>query len=150
MLKNVPSVISPDLLLLLASMGHGENLVLVDRNFPAFSVARHTSTGRLIELPGLDIPQATRAILSLMPLDDFVEDPVQRMKVVDDPERVLKIHEEVFAIAREAEGREIKMGALERFAFYEAARQGVAVVRTSEYRPYGCFLFKMGVIFDGR
>ena len=53
-------------------MGHGEDLVLVDRNFPALEVARHTSTGRLIELPGLDIPQATRAILSLMPLDDFV------------------------------------------------------------------------------
>jgi L-fucose mutarotase len=86
MLKNISSVISPDLLWLLASMGHGDDLVLVDRNFPAIQVAKQTSTGRLIELPGLNIPQATRAILSLMPLDHFVEEPVTRMRVVDDPD----------------------------------------------------------------
>jgi L-fucose mutarotase len=147
-LKNISSVISPDLLWLLASMGHGEDLVLVDRNFPALQVAKQTSTGRLIELPGLNIPQATRAILSLMPLDDFVEKPVTRMLVVDDPDRLLEMQKEVIQIAREAEGRDVKMGALERFAFYEAAGKGAAVVRTSEFRPYGCFLFKMGVIVD--
>ena len=148
MLKNISSVISPELLWVLASMGHGEDLVLVDRNFPAVTVAKQTSTGRLIELPGLNIPEAARAILSLMPLDSFVEEPVTRMRVVDDPDRMLEMQSEVFEIAREAEGREIKMGALERFAFYEAASKGAAVVRTSEIRPYGCFLFKMGVIFD--
>jgi L-fucose mutarotase len=146
MLKNISSVISPDLLWLLASMGHGDDLVLVDRNFPALQVAKQTSTGRLIELAGLNIPQATRAILSLMPLDHFVEEPVTRMLVVDDPERVLDMQKEVLAIAREAEGRALKMGALERFAFYEMASKGAAVVRTSEFRPYGCFLLKMGVI----
>ena len=124
MLKNISSVISPDLLWLLASMGHGDDLVLVDRNFPALQVAKQTSTGRLIELPGLNIPQATRAILSLMPLDDFVEDPVTRMKVVGDPDSLLEIQREVIEIAREAEGRELKMGALERFAFYQAASKG--------------------------
>jgi L-fucose mutarotase len=146
MLKNISSVISPDLLWLLASMGHGGDLVLVDRNFPAMQVAKQTSTGRLIELAGLNIPQATRAILSLMPLDHFVEAPVTRMLVVEDPERVLDMQKEVLAIAREAEGRELKMGALERFTFYEMASKGAAVVRTSEFRPYGCFLLKMGVI----
>jgi L-fucose mutarotase len=148
MLKNIPTVISPDLLWLLASMGHGDDLVLVDRIFPAIQVAKQTSTGRLIELPGLNIPQATRAIFSLMPLDHFVEEPVKRMRVVDDPDRLLDMQREVMEIASEAEGREIKMGALERFAFYELASKGAAVVRTSEFRPYGCFLFKMGVIFD--
>jgi L-fucose mutarotase len=148
MLKNISSVISPDLLWLLASMGHGDDLVLVDRNFPAIKAAKLTSTGRLIELSGLNIPQATRAILSLMPLDHFVEEPVTRMKVVDDPETILEMQREVLEIAREAEGREIKMGALERFAFYEVASKGAAVVRTSEFRPYGCFIFKMGVISD--
>ena len=148
MLKNISSIISPDLLWLLASMGHGDDLVLVDRNFPAIQVAKQTSTGRLIELPGLNIPQATRAILSLMPLDHFVEDPVTRMRVVDNPDCLLEMQKEVIEIAREVEGREVKMGALERFAFYEAASKGAAVVRTSEFRPYGCFLFKMGVIFD--
>ena len=141
MLKNISSVISPDLLWLPASMGHGDDLVLVDRNFPAVQVAKQTSTGRLIELPGLNIPQATRAILSLMPLDHFVEEPVTRMRVVDDPDSLLEIQREVTRLP-EAEGREVKMGALERFAFYEAASKGAAVVRTSEFRPYGCFLFR--------
>jgi len=126
MLKNISSVISPDLLWLLASMGHGDDLVLVDRNFPAIQVAKQTSTGRLIELPGLNIPQATRAILSLMPLDHFVEEPVTRMRVVDDPDSLLEMQREVIEIAREVEGREVKMGALERFAFYEAASKGAA------------------------
>lgn len=150
MLKNIASTISPDLLWCLASMGHADRLVLVDRNFPAVEVAKHTSTGRLIELPGLDIPQAARAILSLMPLDDFVPDPVARMQVVGDPGALLPMQAEVHAIAREMEGRDVGMEALERFAFYEAAKRGFAVVRTSEFRPYGCFLFQMGVIFDSR
>jgi L-fucose mutarotase len=91
MLKNISSVISPDLLWLLASMGHGDDLVICDRNFPAIQVAKQTSTGRLIEFPGLNIPQATRAILSLMPLDHFVEEPVTRMRVVDDPDTLLEM-----------------------------------------------------------
>jgi L-fucose mutarotase len=148
MLKNISSVLSPDLLWCLASMGHGERLVLVDRNFPAHEVARHTSTQRLIELPGLDIPHAARAILSVMPLDDFIAAPVARMQVVGDPGRLLPMQAEVHDIARAAEGREVGMEALERFAFYEVAKQGFCVVRTSEFRPYGCFLFTMGVIFD--
>src|SRR5258708_20967017 len=114
MLKNISSVISPDLLWLLASMGHGYYLVLVDRNFPALQVAKQTSTGRLIEFPGLNIPQATRAILTLMPLDHFVEDPVTRMRVVDDPDSVLEMQREVIEIARQAEGREVKISALQR------------------------------------
>jgi L-fucose mutarotase len=150
MLKNISAALSPDLLWCLASMGHGERLVLVDRNFPAHDVARHTSTGRLVELPGLDIPQATRAILSVMPLDDFIAEPVSRMQVVGDPDRLLPMQAEVHAIARECEGRDIGMEALERFAFYEAAKKGFCVVRTAEFRPYGCFLFTMGVIFDRR
>ena len=150
MLKNIPPTLSPDLLWCLASMGHGERLVLVDRNFPAHDVARHTATAKLIELPGLDIPQATRAILSVMPLDDFIPAPVARMQVVGDPEKLLPMQAEVHQIAREAEGRDVGMEALERFAFYEAAKKGFCVVRTSEFRPYGCFLFTMGVIFDRR
>ncbi len=148
MLKNIPGTISPDLLWCLASMGHADKLVMVDRNFPAVEVAKQTSTGRLIELPGLDIPQATRAILSLMPLDDFVKAPLACMQVVGKPDEILPMQKEVHAIAKESEGRDIGMDRLERFAFYEAAKKGFAVVRTSEFRPYGCFLIQMGVIFD--
>jgi L-fucose mutarotase len=150
MLKNISGNLSPDLLWCLASMGHAERLVLVDRNFPAHDVARHTATGRIIELPGLDIPAATRAILSVMPLDDFIEAPLSSMQVVGSPDLILPMQAEVHTIAREAEGRDIQMERLERFAFYEAAKKGFAVVRTAEFRPYGCFLFTMGVIFDGR
>jgi L-fucose mutarotase len=150
MLKNISSALSPDLLWCLASMGHAEKLVLVDRNFPAHDVARQTSSGRIIELPGLDIPAATRAILSVMPLDDFINAPVSCMKVVGSPNKVLPMQKEVHAIAEQAEGRELGMERLERFAFYEAAKTGFAVVRTAEFRPYGCFLFTMGVIFDQR
>jgi L-fucose mutarotase len=150
LLKDIPAELSPDLLWCLASMGHAERLVLVDRNFPAHDVARHTATGKLIELPGLDIPQAARAILSVMPLDDFIPAPVSRMQVVGEPDTLLPMQAEVHAIARQCEGRDVGMEALERFAFYEAAKKGFAVVRTSEFRPYGCFLFTMGVIFDKR
>jgi L-fucose mutarotase len=150
MLKNIHAAISPDLLWCLAAMGHADRLVLVDRNFPAVEVAKHTSSGRLIELPGLDIPQAARAILSLMPLDDFVPDPLACMQVVGDPSQLLPMQAEVHATAIEMEGRELGMEAIERFAFYEAARRGFAVVRTSEFRPYGCFLLQKGVIFDDR
>src|SRR5271166_6439646 len=103
MLKNISSVISPDLLWLLASMGHGDDLVLVDRNFPAVQIAKQTSTGRLIELAGLNIPQATRAILSLMPLDGFVEAPITRMRVVNGPDILLGIQKEVLDVACEME-----------------------------------------------
>src|ERR1700738_4895250 len=96
MLKNISSVISPDLLWLLASMGQGDEPVRVERNSPAIQVAKQPSTGRLIELPGLNIPQATRAILSLMPLDHFVEEPVTRMRVVDDPDSLLEMQRELF------------------------------------------------------
>lgn len=150
MLKNIPAALSPDLLWCLASMGHGEKLVIVDRNFPATDVVQHTSSRRLIELPGLDIPQAARVILSVMPLDDFIPHPVACMQVVGEPDKILPMQTEVHAIARMCEGREVGMERLERFAFYEAAKLGFAVVRTSEFRPYGCFIFTMGVIFDAR
>ncbi len=150
MLKNIPSTLSPDLLWCLAAMGHADKLVIVDRNFPAVDVAKHTATGRLIELPGLDIPQAVAAILKLMPLDDFIEEPLSCMQVVGKPEEVLPMQTEVHELAKAAEGRAIGMQRLERFAFYEAARKGFAVIRTSEFRPYGCFLLQMGVIFDQR
>jgi L-fucose mutarotase len=148
MLKNISSALSPDLLWCLASMGHAERLVLVDRNFPAHDVVRYTSSGKVIDLPGLDIPAAARAILSVMPLDDFIEAPVSCMKVVGKPKEILPMQQEVHEIAKTAEGRDLQMERLERFAFYDAAKKGFAVVRTAEFRPYGCFLFTMGVIFD--
>lgn len=148
MLRGVPPIVSADLLWVLASMGHGDDLVLADRNFPSASVARSTVTGRMISMDGVDTTQAAAAILKLMPLDSFVETPILRMEVVGDPGKVLDVHTALQAAAEKASGASVKMGSIERHAFYAAARKAYAVVRTTEIRPYGCFLIKKGVITD--
>jgi L-fucose mutarotase len=90
--------------------------------------------------------RAAEAILRLYPLDTFVEAPVKRMQVVGDPEKQMPIFSAMQSVVDRAEGRSIKMEALERFAFYEAAKRSFAIVRTSDPGPYGCFIFGKGVI----
>lgn len=148
MLKLIPPLISPELLLTLAEMGHGDDLVIADRNFPAESVAASTISGRCIRLSNVDTTEAAREILKLYPLDSFVEAPVRRMGVVDDFSAVLDVHAAMQEVIDAAEGRSVRMETVERFAFYEAASRAYAVVRTTEARPYGCFILKKGVIFD--
>lgn len=148
MLKTIPPLITSELLTILAEMGHGDDLVLVDRNFPAQSVAASTTTGQCIQLAGVDTTEAARAILSLFPLDTFVESPARHMAVVGEPDTVLDVHKAMQAELDAAEGKPVKMEAVERFAFYEAAKNGYAIVRTTEARPYGCFILKKGVVFD--
>ncbi|MBL8573802.1 MAG: hypothetical protein JNM13_09000 [Hyphomicrobiaceae bacterium] len=148
MLKGIPPILNPDLLWLIAAMGHGDELVLVDRNYPALATAKATLTGRLITLDGVDTTEAARAILTLMPLDGFVETPILRMEVTGEPATVLPVHADLKAVADAAEGRDVAMGSIERLTFYAAARRGFGVVQTSEARPYGCFILKKGVVFD--
>ncbi len=148
MLKDIPPLLSADLLWVLESMGHGDQLVLVDRNFPATSIAKSTNFGQPICLEGTNCSQAAEAILSVLPLDSFVEAPLIHMQVVGEPERRLEVHEEVHAIAERMEGGTIIMDSLERHAFYADAKEAFAVVQTLEARPYGCFLLRKGVIFD--
>ncbi|WP_299620537.1 RbsD/FucU family protein [Pelagibius sp.] len=147
MLKNIDPILSPDLLQVLAAMGHGDDIVVVDANFPADSVARQTVTGRLIRLDGVDVVQAVGAILTVFPLDSFVEAPVRRMEVVGDPDEVPEVQQEVQREIDDAEGQALPMDSIERFAFYEEAKKSYAVVATTEGRAYGCFLLKKGVIF---
>jgi L-fucose mutarotase len=146
MLKNIDPIITPDLLYTLASMGHGDDLVICDTNFPARSVAQLTMVKTPLELPGISAARAVRAILSVMPLDTFVDHPAQRMEVVGQPDEIPEVQREVQAEIDRAEGRSWPMGSIERFAFYEAAKKSYAVVRAGEGRFYGCFLLKMGVI----
>ncbi|WP_334175066.1 RbsD/FucU domain-containing protein [Pseudoxanthobacter sp.] len=146
MLKGIDPALSPDLLWVLAAMGHGDDLAVVDANHPAEAIARATTSGRLISLPGLAIDRAVRAILSLMPLDAYVDDPARRMLVVEDPAIVPATQAEVQAEIDRAGGRPRPMAGLERFAFYSAARQAFAVVQAGDPRPYGCFLLRKGVI----
>lgn len=146
MLKGIDQRLSADVIHALMLMGHGDDLVICDVNHPAASIAEHTSHGRLIDMAGCDIPTAARAILSLMPLDTFVDAPVTRMRVVGRPDAQVPIFARMQAVIDAAEGRAVLMQALERFAFYEAARRAFCIIRTSDSGPYGCFILKKGVI----
>ncbi len=143
MLKGLDPLLGEDVLYVLAAMGHGDQLALVDRNFPAASMSR-----RLVRLPGADLVTAARAILSVLPLDTFVDQPVVRMEVVGAPNEVPQVQAEILALCQEAEGRELDMGSLRREDFYARAKESFAVVATSEARPYGCLLFTKGVLID--
>lgn len=146
MLKLIDPLLNADVLYALRSMGHGDELVLCDANFPADSVARHTTLGRVLRIDGVGTAEAARAILSVMPLDNAVDDPARRMEVVNEPGNVLPVQQEVQLEINQAEGRVRIMGSIERFAFYDTARKAYCVIATGERRFYGCFLFKMGVI----
>ncbi|MBS7697250.1 MULTISPECIES: RbsD/FucU domain-containing protein [unclassified Chelatococcus] len=146
MLKGVDPLLTPDLLWVLAAMGHGDDIAIVDANFPAEAVARATASGRLVRLPELNLARAVRAVLSLLPIDDFVSDPVRRMEVVGDRDTVPPIQQEVQRVVDAAAGRALPAEGIERFAFYDAARKAFAVVQVGDLRPYGCFLVRKGVI----
>ena len=146
MLKGIDQRLSAEVVHVLMLMGHGDDLVICDVNHPAATIAARTTYGRLVDMAGCDIPTAARAILTLMPLDTFVPAPVTRMQVVGDPAAERPIFARMQAVADSAEGRPVGMQALERFAFYEAAKQAFAIIRTADSGPYGCFILKKGVI----
>jgi L-fucose mutarotase len=146
MLRNLDPLLTPELLEVLAAMGHGDELVICDANFPADSVARTTTHGRPIRLAGANAPQAARAILSLLPLDSFVDTPALRMAVGGDPDALPDVHREVQEAIDAAAGQSLPLGAIERFAFYDRARSAYAVVVTSERRFWGCFVLAKGVV----
>ena len=146
MLKGIDQRLSAEVVHALMLMGHGDDLVICDVNHPAASIAATTTHGRLIDMAGCDIPTATRAILSLLPLDAFVPAPVSRMRVVGDPLAELPLFAAMQRLCSAVEGREIAVQALERFEFYAAARQAFCIIRTSDSGPYGCFILKKGVI----
>jgi L-fucose mutarotase len=148
MLKNIDSLLTPELLHVMAAMGHGDELAVVDANFPADSVARRTAHGRVVPLVGVSMPEAVRAILTLLPLDEFVETPVRRM-AGDPTDDLPEAQREVQAVIDRAAGRPWPTGEVERFAFYEAARNSYAVVLTGERRFYGNVLIKKGAIPPG-
>lgn len=141
MLKGIHPLLNADLLHVLAAMGHGDELALVDANFPAASVAR-----KLIRLDGVDTPTALQAILTLFPLDTFVASPVAVMQVVGDPDAVPPPVRDFQPIVDAAMGKPLKLQAIDRFAFYERARKAFAVVATGEQRAYGNAILTKGVI----
>ena len=151
MLKNLDPLLTPELLYVLRAMGHGDVLTIVDRNFPADSVASTTVHGSLIRMDGADIPMVARAIFSVFPLDSFVEAPINYMEVVGEPDTILEVHKDLHSIAQESSDRKLEIESVERHEFYAQSRNTYAVVSTSETRPYGCFMITKGVIgADGK
>jgi L-fucose mutarotase len=146
MLKGIDPRLNADLLHCLHSMGHGDMLIIADANFPADSVARATALGRPLRMSNLDSAATVAAILSVFPLDTFVPDFAARMQVVDAPNEIPTVQSEVQAQIDLAEGRARPIPAVERFAFYDLARQAYGVVQTGERRFYGCFMLRKGVI----
>lgn len=146
MLKGIDNRLNADVLYALRSMGHGDVLVVADTNFPSDSVARSTVLGELLRMENLTAAEAIEAVLSVLPLDTFVEDFAARMEVVDAPDEVPAVQREVQAAIDAAEGRPRPMIGVERFAFYDRAREAYAVIQTGERRFYGCFLLRKGVI----
>ncbi|MDE0210865.1 MAG: RbsD/FucU family protein [Boseongicola sp.] len=146
MLKGIDPRLNADVLYALRAMGHGDALVIADTNFPADSIARSTTLGELLRMDNLTAAEAAEAVLSVLPLDTFVDDFAGRMEMVDAPEEIPPVQKEVQAAIDAAEGMHRALVGIERFAFYDLARESYAVIQTGERRFYGCFMFRKGVI----
>ncbi len=141
MLKNIPSILTPDLLKILMEMGHSDELVIADGNFP-----RNAHPERVVRLDGHGIPEILDAILRFLPLDSYVEHPTILMAVMDGDPYVPEIWEEYRQIAAKYEPDGAREEAIDRFAFYERARKAYAVVTTGETALYANIILKKGVV----
>ncbi|GBF77390.1 fucose isomerase [Paenibacillus sp. 598K] len=141
MLKGIPAIISPELLKILMEMGHGDELVLGDGNFPAASHAQ-----RLVRADGHGIPELLEAILTLFPLDPYAERAVALMQVVPGDTVETPIWDKYRLIVGRHEPERADFEQVERFAFYERAKQAYAIVATGESALYANIILKKGVI----
>ena len=140
MLKNLDPVLNAELLHALRQMGHGDEIAIVDANYPA-----HSAGPQVIRLDGVDAVRALDAILSVLPLDEFVPEACWRMEVVGAPNEEQPIFSEFRQTIARREGPQFALAALERYAFYARAAKCFAVVATSERRLYGNVILKMGI-----
>ena len=140
MLKNIPPILGPDLLAILRAMGHGDEIAIVDANYPADAAGPV-----LVRLDGISATDVLEAILTLMPLDDFVDEPAICMQVVGNAGQREPVMDEFEKIIHRHEPK-MGLSSLERFAFYDRVKQGYAIIQTGERRLYGNILLKKGVI----
>ena len=140
MLKNIPPILGPDLLGILRAMGHGDEIAIVDANYPADSAGP-----ALIRLDGVSATDVLDAILTLMPLDTFVDDAAFCMQVVGNATQREPVMDQFESIVTQHEP-EMHLASLERFAFYDRVKQAYAIVQTGERRLYGNILLKKGII----
>lgn len=145
MLKGIDPILNADVLGTLRAMGHGDDLIFCDMNFPAQSVAQQTGLGRLLRIDA-PMPRVVRAVLSVYPIDSYVDDAAARMEVGGAPDEIPDVQREVQAEIDAAEGRSWPLMPIERFAFYERAKRAYAVIQTGERRFWGCFALRKGVL----
>lgn len=145
MLKGIDPALNADILRALRAMGHGDDLIVADANFPSDSVARQTVTGKLLRMDA-GAPETVAAVLSVMPLDSFADDAAARMEIVGAADDIPPVQAEVQAAIDAAEGKSWPMIPIERHAFYARAKNAYAVIQTGERRFYGCFALRKGVI----
>lgn len=145
MLKGIDPLLGPDLLHVLAAMGHGDEIVVADANFTAQTLAAGKA---LIVLPGAGLQRTAEAVLSLLPLDAAVAQPVAYMQVSDTPAGYRSALQRSVVASLETHGwaTSAQCEAIERFAFYERVRHAFAIVHTGELQPFANFIFKKGVI----
>ncbi|PZX11943.1 RbsD/FucU family protein [Celeribacter halophilus] len=141
MLHNIPPLLSPDLLHILRAMGHGDEIVIADANFPATALG-----ARCHRLDGVSATDVLEAVLCVMPVDSYVPNPALVMENVDDPDAVPPIVATFQNIINTSADNPAVLGKLERFAFYDRAKTAFAIVQTGETRLYGNIILKKGVI----
>jgi L-fucose mutarotase len=141
LLKQIPAILSPELLKILMEMGHGDELVIADGNFPAASIAR-----KLVRLDGHNVPEVLEAILKFFPLDIYVEKPVALMAVASGDNVMPEIWEVYRKIIKESKEHFTEFEYIERFDFYEKAKKAFAVIATGESALYANIILKKGVI----
>jgi L-fucose mutarotase len=141
MLKGIDPVLRGELLKALEEMGHGERLALVDQNFPAYGVG-----APVIDLGEVSAARATQAIMSVFPLDPFVETPLERMGIDDDLAGSNDCHDAVLDIARSSASESWPWSVIPRHDFYREVKNVALVVRCLESAPYACFMFRKGVL----
>ncbi|WP_265520048.1 RbsD/FucU family protein [Nitratireductor luteus] len=146
MLKNIDPALNAEVLYALRAMGHGDTLVISDTNFPSDAIARQTRFGELLRIDNVSAARAMEAVLSVLPLDSGLQNSVGRMEVMGAPDEITPVQAEVQKVVDKAEGKSSPMYGIERFAFYEKAKQAYCVITTGETRFYGCFLLTKGVI----
>ena len=146
MLKNIPKILSPELLKELCEMGHGDRLVISDGNFPAESMGKNA---KVIRMDGHGVPEILDAILQLFPLDTYVEKPVGLMEVVPGDPVETPIWNTYFDTVQKYDARgENAVQYIERFAFYEQAKEAYAIIATGESALYANILLQKGVVTD--
>ena len=141
MLRGINPILAPDLLWNLAAMGHGDDIVIADANFPGESMGE-----RIVRLDGISATKVLEAVLNIMPLDDFVTDSARTMEVTGNAKETPLIVSEFQEIINKVADSDTKIVPVERFAFYEVAKKAFVIVQTGELRLYGNIILKKGVV----